>query len=37
MVSTMFYMEVLKSVLLFGLDSWSLSEAMTMPVDGTHI
>ena len=36
-VSELFYKEVFQSVVLFGSESWALSEAMMQAVDGSHM
>ena len=36
-VSDFFYKEVFQSVVLFGSESWALSEAMMQAADGSHM
>ena len=36
-VSAMFYRAVVQSVLLFGVETWVLSEAMSRQLEGVHV
>ena len=36
-VSTIFYWAVVQAVLLFGVETWVLSEAMSRKLEGVHV
>ena len=36
-VSALFYREEIQALLMFGLESWVLSDAMIQEVEGTHV
>ena len=36
-VSAMFYLDVVQSVLLFGAETWVLSEVISRKLEGVHV